>query len=283
MSGSGRLVSPDVAPAPPPGCGADHRHPSRTAANRPAQALRTAQDRGDGRPGLRPRAAADCGERRAEWERPPAAVTDCCRRTSLASRTPRSTPANQEVVPPFSPTLPLTRELPPHLRREDLARIELVMAMDGTVEGVRLISYPQNVHDSMWLSAVKAWQFQPALEEGIPVRYRKTIWIAPRDSSPRSDQSTSRCRRTFESPLRLEAHRLSATPVAHGVRRAVPSSRRPSLSVSACSSSFSPCSRSLRCRGLAAVPRCGTPACFFSRRRCSSAICTHTSRRAGSV
>jgi hypothetical protein len=70
--------------------------------------------------------------------------------------------------------------LPPHLRREDLTRIELLIAMDGTVEWVRLVGQPQTVHDTMWLSAVKAWQFQPAVRHGIPVRYRKTIWIAPR-------------------------------------------------------------------------------------------------------
>jgi hypothetical protein len=30
----------------------------------------------------------------------------------------------------------------------------------------------------MFLSVAKAWQFQPALKDGVPVRYRKTIWIA---------------------------------------------------------------------------------------------------------
>jgi hypothetical protein len=31
----------------------------------------------------------------------------------------------------------------------------------------------------MWLSAIKAWQFQPAMKDGRPVRYLKTVWIAP--------------------------------------------------------------------------------------------------------
>ena len=101
---------------------------------------------------------------------------------SLASVDPLAvyTSASNDVMPPISLNLPLTRELPPHLRREDLTRIELLIAMDGTVEWVRLIGQPQTVHDTMWLSAVKAWLFQPALRNGIPVRYRKTIWIAPR-------------------------------------------------------------------------------------------------------
>jgi len=49
----------------------------------------------------------------------------------------------------------------------------------GTVESVRLLKAPRSVHDSMFLSAAKAWQFQPALKDGFPVRYRKTVWIAP--------------------------------------------------------------------------------------------------------
>jgi hypothetical protein len=90
------------------------------------------------------------------------------------------TSASIDVLPPVSLNLPLTRELPPDLRKEDLTRIELLIAMDGTVEWVRLVGQPQTVHATMWLSAVKAWLFQPALRNGIPVRYRKTIWIAPR-------------------------------------------------------------------------------------------------------
>ena len=29
----------------------------------------------------------------------------------------------------------------------------------------------------MFLSAVKAWRFQPALKDGQPVRFRKNIWM----------------------------------------------------------------------------------------------------------
>jgi hypothetical protein len=46
---------------------------------------------------------------------------------------------------------------------------------------VKLVGAPRNVHDSMLLSAVKAWEFVPALKDGVPVRYRKTITIAPRN------------------------------------------------------------------------------------------------------
>ena len=88
-------------------------------------------------------------------------------------------PANSDVVPPIGIRPQLPRELPKNINREDLTRIELVVAADGTVETVRLASSPKTVHDRMWLSAVKAWQFQPALKDGRPVRYLKTVWIAP--------------------------------------------------------------------------------------------------------
>lgn len=90
------------------------------------------------------------------------------------------TTANGDVIPPVGIRPQLPRELPRDVRREDLARIDLVVAADGTVETVKLISTPRDVSDSMWLSAVKAWQFQPALKDGRPVRYLKTVWLAPR-------------------------------------------------------------------------------------------------------
>ena len=62
--------------------------------------------------------------------------------------------------------------------------------MDGTVEWVRLIGHPQTVHDTMWLSAVKAWQFQPAFEDGIPVRYLKDDLDCSPVQQPRSPGST---------------------------------------------------------------------------------------------
>lgn len=89
------------------------------------------------------------------------------------------TAANTDVVPPTGIRPQLPRELPRHVSTEQLTRIELLVAADGTVETVKLVSSPRTVHDSMWLSAIKAWQFQPAMKDGRPVRYLKTVWIAP--------------------------------------------------------------------------------------------------------
>ena len=72
----------------------------------------------------------------------------------------------------------LPQELPPNINREDLLSIELIVLPDGTVASVRLLRVPSHMRDVMWLSAVKAFEFRPALKDGVPVRYRKTVWIA---------------------------------------------------------------------------------------------------------
>jgi Gram-negative bacterial TonB protein C-terminal len=82
------------------------------------------------------------------------------------------------VSPPVGIRPQLPRELPSTVKIEELSRIELIVASNGTVESVRLVNGPRGVLDAMLLSAVKAWEFHPALKDGIPVRYRKTIWIA---------------------------------------------------------------------------------------------------------
>jgi hypothetical protein len=72
----------------------------------------------------------------------------------------------------------LPRELPANLPTERLSRVELIVSEAGTVDSVKLFGTPHTVHDFMFLSAAKAWQFHPALKDGVPVRYRKTVWIA---------------------------------------------------------------------------------------------------------
>jgi hypothetical protein len=180
--GLGRLVSPDDAPSPPPGSVPTPPDPTKAApaVRRPAAPLKTAATVAQVFD-LEPLPIVDSAGPSATASSPP--VSDGSSSNDLlAGVDPLTvyTSASSDVMPPVSLNLPLTRELPPNLRREDLTRIELLIAMDGTVEWVRLIGQPQTVHDTMWLSAVKAWQFQPALRHGIPVRYRKTIWIAPR-------------------------------------------------------------------------------------------------------
>lgn len=84
------------------------------------------------------------------------------------------------IAPPVGIRPQLARALPDSVRQEDLTPLELVIGVDGSIESARLISPPKNVIDSMIVSVAKAWEFEPALKDGKPVRYRKTIWIRTR-------------------------------------------------------------------------------------------------------
>ena len=85
---------------------------------------------------------------------------------------------SEAVSPPVGVRPQLPSELPSNVSVEQLSRIDLIVSPAGTVESVKLVGTPHSVHDSMLLSAAKTWQFQPALKDGVPVRYRKTVWIA---------------------------------------------------------------------------------------------------------
>jgi hypothetical protein len=86
-------------------------------------------------------------------------------------------PDSEDVTPPVAVRPRLPRQLPPSVNNGDLSRIELLVGFDGTVESVKLRGRNARVPQRMFLSAAKAWQFEPALKNGRPVKYRKTIWI----------------------------------------------------------------------------------------------------------
>ena len=85
---------------------------------------------------------------------------------------------SEAVSPPIGVGLQLPHELPWNGIAQDLSRIDVIVSPTGTVDSVKLVGTPHNVHDSMFLSAAKTWTFQPALKDGRPVRYRKTVWVA---------------------------------------------------------------------------------------------------------
>ena len=83
------------------------------------------------------------------------------------------------VEPPVAVRPQLPTELPPDIPRDALITIELIVSAAGRVNSVKLLGEPR-MSDGMWLSAVKAWQFRPALRNGDAVTFRKTVWIAAR-------------------------------------------------------------------------------------------------------
>ena len=79
------------------------------------------------------------------------------------------------TVRPQMPVLP-----PPGVLADALGVVEVIVSDTGVVESVRLLSPPRNLHERMILSAVKAWQFQPAMKDGRAVRFRHLIQITLR-------------------------------------------------------------------------------------------------------
>jgi hypothetical protein len=56
--------------------------------------------------------------------------------------------------------------------------LELVIGTNGLVERAMLRSVPRDIHEFMLVSAAKAWIFEPATLEGLPVRYRHRVRIS---------------------------------------------------------------------------------------------------------
>ena len=85
--------------------------------------------------------------------------------------------ADSTVEPPIGVRPQLPRVLPTTVNKDQLGQIELLILPDGTVGEVKLVGAPRSIRDSMFLSAAKAWQFTPALKDGLPVTYRKLVWL----------------------------------------------------------------------------------------------------------
>jgi hypothetical protein len=84
-----------------------------------------------------------------------------------------------DVVPPVGVRPKLSRQLPTNRSLDQLAPVEILVGLDGSVESVKFLRTPRDVRESMLLSAIKAWRFQPASKDGMPVKYQKTVWVGP--------------------------------------------------------------------------------------------------------
>jgi hypothetical protein len=95
--------------------------------------------------------------------------------TDPLSPAPIYSSAVQTVQGPDLVSPKLRKGLPAGVRVEDLPEVEIVVSATGEVESARFVSPMRGVKAAVMLSAVKAWQFQPATQEGKPVRYRLRI------------------------------------------------------------------------------------------------------------
>jgi TonB family protein len=88
----------------------------------------------------------------------------------FTSGDPQVTPA--VLIRPHLPEQP-----PPGVPDEQVGTLEFVVAESGAVEHVHLISPANRYQERMLVAAAKTWQFQPAMREGQPVRFRIRIRV----------------------------------------------------------------------------------------------------------
>ena len=86
--------------------------------------------------------------------------------------------SDSQVTVPVSVYPKLPNE-PPGPRVAGRTLLELTIAADGLVERVKMLSAPRNIHEFMFVSAAKAWRFEPARLDGRPVRFRQTLALTP--------------------------------------------------------------------------------------------------------
>lgn len=81
------------------------------------------------------------------------------------------------VVPPrpLQPLLP--RDVPRGVDPNRLGIVEFVVDQAGDVEVVDLVRESGNIHESMLLAVIKAWRFEPAMKDGLPVKFRQRVRV----------------------------------------------------------------------------------------------------------
>ena len=91
--------------------------------------------------------------------------------------------ANDETVSPPTVVYPQSlSQTPTTTAREDVLIVEVLVNELGRVDWAKAIDHPRNLGESLVLtnalSATKTWRFNPAMKEGLPVKYRELIAVA---------------------------------------------------------------------------------------------------------
>jgi TonB family protein len=85
-------------------------------------------------------------------------------------------PSDGDVVPPVT----IRQAVPPYPGRvllEGSLVMDVIIDASGAVESAMIATPPNPVYDKLALGATKTWQYQPAMLNGKPVKFRKRIQI----------------------------------------------------------------------------------------------------------
>jgi TonB family protein len=106
---------------------------------------------------------------------PPPDPVPAARPAPVVPRVFRSGDAN--VVPPVA----IQQELPPfpgQLRVARVGMIEVVIDETGIVETATMTQPVSRQYDGLAIAAAKNWRYRPAMVNGVPVKYRKSVQIS---------------------------------------------------------------------------------------------------------
>jgi TonB family protein len=78
-----------------------------------------------------------------------------------------------QTLPPFPGQIIIPRS----------GKLEIVIDENGTVESAVMISSVSSNYDVVVLTATKTWRYKPAMLNGIPVKFRKTVQISIKQTS----------------------------------------------------------------------------------------------------
>jgi TonB family protein len=108
---------------------------------------------------------------------PAAAATKAA--TPAATSTPA--PVRAAIITPPVALRQVVPPMPPDIARFGQMRIgilEITIDETGKVESASFTQGIHPVYDNQVLTAARAWRYQPAMSEGVPVKFRKTIKVS---------------------------------------------------------------------------------------------------------
>ena len=109
-------------------------------------------------------------------EAPAAAPT-----TAKASATPAAAPAKAVIITPPVAIRQVVPPMPTDISRFGQMRVGILELMIDETGKVESASFTQGIHpvyDNQVLTAARTWRYQPAMAEGVPVKFRKTLKVS---------------------------------------------------------------------------------------------------------